>query len=137
MNNATTATRLQAAVWHHPLASKRGLLERLFTFWFNSFVYNQIWEDPRVDLAALELVPGESAAWENLRPGGRLLAVDFWDAAGVPFGFGRVLRAWLSRFHTYPRPEIIPFIAELPGGEPMRIETVGPRYAFLISRRKL
>jgi S-adenosylmethionine-diacylglycerol 3-amino-3-carboxypropyl transferase len=60
MNNATTATRLQAAVWQHPLASKRGLLERLFTFWFNSFVYNQIWEDPRVDLAALELVPDES-----------------------------------------------------------------------------
>jgi S-adenosylmethionine-diacylgycerolhomoserine-N-methlytransferase len=90
---------------------------------------------------ALSMIPpwrsAIGAAWENLRPGGRLLAVDFWDAAGVPFGFGRVLRAWLSRFHTYPRPEIIPFIAELPGGEPMRIETVGPRYAFLISRRKL
>ena len=45
--------RLEAAVCQHPLASKRGVLERLFTFWFNSFVYNQIWEDPRVDLAAL------------------------------------------------------------------------------------
>ena len=60
--NASTAAdlRLEAAVCQHPLASKRGVLERLFTFWFNSFVYNQIWEDPRVDLAALRLVPDES-----------------------------------------------------------------------------
>lgn len=29
----------------------------MFTFWFNSFVYNQIWEDPRVDLEALEVTP--------------------------------------------------------------------------------
>ena len=29
----------------------------MFTFWFNSFVYNQIWEDPRVDLKALALTP--------------------------------------------------------------------------------
>jgi S-adenosylmethionine-diacylglycerol 3-amino-3-carboxypropyl transferase len=57
---AAATARLEAAVWQHPLASRRGILERLFTVWFNSFVYNQIWEDPRVDLAALELVPGES-----------------------------------------------------------------------------
>jgi S-adenosylmethionine-diacylglycerol 3-amino-3-carboxypropyl transferase len=30
-------------------------LERLFTLWFRGFVYNQIWEDPRVDAQALEL----------------------------------------------------------------------------------
>jgi S-adenosylmethionine-diacylglycerol 3-amino-3-carboxypropyl transferase len=50
-----TAEMLESAVHHnHPL-SARGVLERLFTFWFDSFVYNQIWEDPRVDLKALEL----------------------------------------------------------------------------------
>ena len=60
MDTLSTADRLEAAVCQHPLATKRGMLERLFTFWFNSFVYNQIWEDPRVDLCALELVPDQS-----------------------------------------------------------------------------
>lgn len=31
------------------------MLQRLFSIWFDAFVYNQIWEDPRVDLEALEL----------------------------------------------------------------------------------
>jgi S-adenosylmethionine-diacylglycerol 3-amino-3-carboxypropyl transferase len=35
----------------------QGLTERLFTAWFGGFVYNQIWEDPRVDLEALQLTP--------------------------------------------------------------------------------
>ena len=30
-------------------------MERLFSVWFDGFVYNQIWEDPRVDLEALKL----------------------------------------------------------------------------------
>jgi len=55
--NSTTAEYLEGAVHHnHPL-SRKGMSERLFTFWFNSFVYNQIWEDPRVDLKALALTP--------------------------------------------------------------------------------
>ena len=45
-----TEANLKKAVHHPRLASKRGLLERLFTLWFRGFVYNQIWEDPRVDL---------------------------------------------------------------------------------------
>ena len=56
-SNSTTARYLEGAVHHnHPLSAK-GISERLFTFWFNSFVYNQIWEDPRVDLKALALTP--------------------------------------------------------------------------------
>jgi len=46
---------LQTAVHHHSAASRKGLLERAFTFFFSGFVYNQIWEDPRVDLEALNL----------------------------------------------------------------------------------
>lgn len=30
-------------------------MQKLFAVWFDAFVYNQIWEDPRVDLQALEL----------------------------------------------------------------------------------
>lgn len=37
--------------------TRRGALERLFTLMFRGFVYNQIWEDPAVDLAALQLKP--------------------------------------------------------------------------------
>jgi S-adenosylmethionine-diacylglycerol 3-amino-3-carboxypropyl transferase len=52
--------RLRKAVHHHRLTSRRGLLERMFTLWFRGFVYNQIWEDPRVDAAALGLGPDSS-----------------------------------------------------------------------------
>ena len=37
--------------------SKRGILERVFARMFEGLVYAQIWEDPEVDMAALELGP--------------------------------------------------------------------------------
>ncbi|MDM7924330.1 MAG: BtaA family protein [Pyrinomonadaceae bacterium] len=43
------------AVKNESTASKAGMLQRLFAAWFDAFVYNQIWEDPSVDLEALEL----------------------------------------------------------------------------------
>ena len=46
---------LEKAAHQKPATTKRGALERLFTLMFQGFVYNQIWEDPDVDLAALEL----------------------------------------------------------------------------------
>lgn len=52
---SSTEAKLKKAVHHHRLASRRGLLERMFTLWFRGFVYNQIWEDPRVDAEALRL----------------------------------------------------------------------------------
>ena len=48
-------SNLQAAVQNKKLSSKQGLLQKLFAVWFDAFVYNQIWEDPRVDLQALAL----------------------------------------------------------------------------------
>jgi len=48
---------LKAAVYQSGAAGKATVLERLFAFWFGRLVYNQIWEDPAVDLAALELHP--------------------------------------------------------------------------------
>lgn len=53
--------RLGAAVQgrENSALSKDGLLERLFTFLFRGLVYPQIWEDPEVDMAALELGPGK------------------------------------------------------------------------------
>ena len=48
---------LERAAHQRPLVSPRGALERLFTMMFQGFVYNQIWEDPSVDLEALQLKP--------------------------------------------------------------------------------
>ena len=46
---------LERAAHQRPATTKRGALERIFTLMFQGFVYNQIWEDPDVDLGALEL----------------------------------------------------------------------------------
>lgn len=48
---------LEKAAHQKPATTRRGALERLFTLIFQGFVYNQIWEDPDVDLAALEVKP--------------------------------------------------------------------------------
>lgn len=49
--------RLKKAVHRHKAASKEGVLERLFTLLFTGLVYPQIWEDPVVDMEAMELRP--------------------------------------------------------------------------------
>jgi S-adenosylmethionine-diacylglycerol 3-amino-3-carboxypropyl transferase len=48
-------TSLHSAVQNKKLTSRQGLLQKLFALWFDAFVYNQIWEDPRVDIEALEI----------------------------------------------------------------------------------
>ena len=48
---------LERAAHQRPAATARGALERIFTLMFQGFVYNQIWEDPGVDLDALALKP--------------------------------------------------------------------------------
>ena len=48
---------LEKAAHQRPANTKRGALERLFTLMFQGFVYNQIWEDPEIDLEALALKP--------------------------------------------------------------------------------
>ncbi len=43
------------AVTQKKVSAKQSILQKLFAVWFDAFVYNQIWEDPRVDLKALKL----------------------------------------------------------------------------------
>ena len=43
------------AVKQTDVSTKQSVLQKLFAVWFDAFVYNQIWEDPRVDLQALKL----------------------------------------------------------------------------------
>ncbi|HEY6579098.1 MAG TPA: DUF3419 family protein, partial [Rhizomicrobium sp.] len=51
------STLLERAAHTRPAGTRRGALERLFTLMFKGFVYNQIWEDPDVDLEAMEIKP--------------------------------------------------------------------------------
>src|SRR5260221_5241275 len=48
---------INAAVHRQDSSRSEALLDRLFAFWLARFVYNQIWEDPAVDLAALAIGP--------------------------------------------------------------------------------
>ena len=48
---------LERAAHTRPASTGRGALERLFTAMFKGFVYNQIWEDPDVDLEDDEVEP--------------------------------------------------------------------------------
>ena len=48
---------LKKAAETSPRSTKRGWMERLFTFFFQGFVYNQIWEDPDVDIKAMRIGP--------------------------------------------------------------------------------
>ena len=48
---------IDRAVINHEGHTKEGLLERAFAFAFRGLVYAQIWEDPVVDMAALQIQP--------------------------------------------------------------------------------
>ncbi|WP_274424436.1 DUF3419 family protein [Chelativorans sp. YIM 93263] len=49
---------LSKAVYQNRFLSKEGLSERLFALLFSGLVYPQIWEDPQIDMEAMELDEG-------------------------------------------------------------------------------
>ncbi|WP_186389208.1 DUF3419 family protein [Stappia sp. TSB10P1A] len=53
--NAGRGALLGRAVHRNKALSGEGALERLFTFAFKGLVYPQIWEDPEIDMDALEI----------------------------------------------------------------------------------
>lgn len=55
----TSARLLDDAVHQNKALSFEGVRERMFTFAFRGMVYPQIWEDPVVDMEALEIGPGD------------------------------------------------------------------------------
>ncbi len=55
ISRRTSSELVGAAVHRNRLLSRAGLSERAFTLAFSSLVYPQIWEDPVVDLEAMEL----------------------------------------------------------------------------------
>lgn len=59
VDKQTTGNLVGAAVKRSRLLSRDGLNEQVFTFAFSGLVYPQIWEDPEVDLEALQIAPGQ------------------------------------------------------------------------------
>lgn len=53
-----TRRRVAQAVYQHKPLSKAGLSERLFALLFSGLVYPQIWEDPEIDIEAMQLGEG-------------------------------------------------------------------------------
>ncbi|MEQ8589485.1 MAG: DUF3419 family protein [Roseitalea porphyridii] len=56
----TVGARIDGAVIRNTALSSTGLLERIFSAAFRGLVYPQIWEDPVVDMKALDLKPTDT-----------------------------------------------------------------------------
>jgi S-adenosylmethionine-diacylgycerolhomoserine-N-methlytransferase len=90
-------------------------------------------------LSMIPTWPGAiDAAMANLRPGGHLLIVDFWDQKDLPGVFAAGLKRWLAMFHVHYRPEVHDAIVQLgrSGRGEVRFESVARRYAYIASIQK-
>jgi len=90
-------------------------------------------------LSMIPTWPGAiDAAMANLRPGGHLLIVDFWDQKDLPGVFAAGLKRWLAMFHVHYRPEVHDAIVELgtSGRGEVEFESVARRYAYIASIQK-
>lgn len=71
-------------------------------------------------------------ALRNLKPGGELCIVDFYDQADLPVPFRKFLKWWLSKFHVQFRLELISHLRSLEeNGASVRIESLFRRYSFI------
>ena len=77
-------------------------------------------------------------ALDNLRPGGMIYIVDFWDQSDWPKWFQFLLRQWLALFHVRHEPELIDFLKtfEHKGAGKIVIDSVFRRYAFKTRLKK-
>lgn len=77
------------------------------------------------------------AALANLRPGGELLIVDFWDQKELPGLFAAALKRWLALFHVHYRPEVHDALVDLgaSGRAEVEFESVARRYAYIATVR--
>lgn len=77
-------------------------------------------------------------ALSNLKPGGNLFIVDFYDQMELPAWFRVMLRGWLRKFHVQFWNELIPHLYDLDraGKGVLSIESISRRYAFIATFKK-
>lgn len=76
-------------------------------------------------------------AVDNLRAGGRIFIVDFYDQKNLPGWFRTALTTWLSKFHVQFWSDLVPHLIDLDrqGIGNLEITTVARRYAFIATLR--
>lgn len=85
---------------------------------------------------ALSMIPDWEMAVEralaSLRPGGSLHVIDFGQQENLPAWFGRMLKAWLARFHVTPRPDLREVLEAKAAAINARLEfkAIGKGYAW-------
>lgn len=127
------------AAAHEPIRLRQGLAEQLdaramfgrdepFDTIFFSYCLSMVPSWP----GAIE------AAMANLKTGGHLVIVDFWDQQELPALFAAGLKRWLAMFHVHYRPEVHDALAALgtAGRADVTFESVAKRYAYIASLRK-
>ena len=78
-------------------------------------------------------------ALNNLRPGGELWIVDFYDQKDLPRTFRKMLQNWLKAFHVKFWNDLIPFLGtlETKGLVRMTVTPIYKRYAFIARLEKI
>lgn len=127
------------SVGHPPIVLRQGLAEQLDA---RKMFGREAPFDTIFFSYCLSMVPtwpgALDAALDNLRPGGRLLIVDFWDQRDLPGWFAAGLKRWLSLFHVHYRPEVHDALVEIgrSGRADVEFESVARRYAYIATLTK-
>lgn len=94
---------------------------------------------------ALSMIPtwrqAVDRALANLKTGGSLYILDFWDGADLPVWFSTLLMKWLAQFHVYHRPELLDYLHTLAAAtrreSRFALTPIGRRYSFLVQLQKI
>jgi S-adenosylmethionine-diacylgycerolhomoserine-N-methlytransferase len=72
-------------------------------------------------------------ALDNLKPGGNLYIVDFYNAKDLPAWFRKLLKSWLKQFHVAYPEELIPYLESLEnqGAGKLKVTSIARSYAFI------
>lgn len=130
----TAAAKFDARDKQKEIILRQGLAE---TFSFSE-TFNQAEPFDKIFISySLSMFPNWQEALlnslENLKAGGSLFIIDFWDGGGQFVLFNRLLRWWLGLFNVRFRPEFLEFLKELQkeGIGKCTVTPVGQGYAFI------
>ena len=70
-------------------------------------------------------------ALQNLKPGGELFIVDFYDQKELPKPFQILLKGWLEKFHVQFWDDLIPHLESLNTNSNLTITPLFRRYSFI------